>query len=284
MFYLSLAVVSTINATLVPKSYELPFAKQVTTYLTAKEWPEVFELARDWTKPWCKFRPYVTMVMIRELNNRSYVKLCNTADMHVSYRLMTGEMKDQGHGRVIFQDLFTRGGRAAWALSEMYDLNHIPELNAGLSKAEWNKRAKQIAGFITPESLKLRKQVVAYLKIKEWPELQRIAQAWTKLPKADRVHLATMLLPYISRRETVELRNTGDLIILYRWDTGDLKVRPAGQRVEQDLFIKGGRAAWALAQLFPDVKLPELNDGMSREEWYKRTKVITERINEAMTK
>ena len=266
------------------RSHDLFLEELVNDWLTKKDWDHIYMIPLTWAKLPEKKRQAIGKLLLPKLTDRTNVGLINTADLIIYYRIDIGDMKFYGHGWSIPQDLFLIGGRAAYALSQLYDLDTLPELNAGLSKAEWDKRAKQIAGFITPDSLQLRKQVVAYLKTKQWPELQRIAQAWTKLPEADRVHLATMLLPYMSRRETVDLHNTGDLIILYRWDTGDLKVRPAGQRVEQDLFISGGRAAWAFAQLFPKVKLPELNDGMSREEWYNRTKAITERVNEAITK
>ena len=268
------------------RSHPLFVTELVDEFITHKDWHKLFYKPHVWAELNDEKRHPIAKLLLARLTDRTCVGLSNGDSVINLYRQTTGDLAADNAlcGSYVPHDPFLIGGRAAYALSQLYDLDTLPELNAGLSKAEWDKQAKQIAGFITPQSLILREQVVGYFKTNEWPELQRIAQAWTKLPEADRVHLATILLPDVYRRGRIDLRNTGDLIILYRFDTGDLKFRDEGTLVRQDLFISGGRAAWAFAQLFPKVKLPELNDGMSREEWYNRTKAITERVNEAITK
>jgi hypothetical protein len=63
----------------------------------------------------------------------------------IPYRLEKGELQFHGHGLVVSQDLFTMGGRAAWAIGKLLD-EELPELNGGLTADEWANRADEIVG------------------------------------------------------------------------------------------------------------------------------------------
>jgi len=107
-----------------------------------------------------------------------------------------------------------------------------------------------------------RRQAIDYLAAKEWPVLIQTVEAWSGLPKADRARLVEHLTPAVKDRRRVPLEEVQDLIIFYRLSTGDLTYQGHGGIVGQDLFITGGRAAWALEKLL-DVELPELNEGLT---------------------
>ena len=123
-----------------PKS----LAEQVSSCLTHEQWDEVWKPVEAWAKLPAADRAQLVGLLIPALTDVRYVALRDTADLVIWYRLGKGEMKFQGHGWGIDQDLFTTGGRAAWAISRLMDTD-LPELNAGLTADEWAKRAADIA-------------------------------------------------------------------------------------------------------------------------------------------
>jgi hypothetical protein len=128
-----------------------------------------------------------------------------------------------------------------------------------------------------PKSKPLTEQVTAYLTTEQWPEVFRVAwKEWPRLPKADQAKLVGLLVPALTDVRHVGLRNTEDLGIPYRFRTGDLKPQGRGFGVHQDLFTAGGRAAWAISRLL-ETDLPELNGGLTADEWAKRAAEIANR-------
>ncbi len=124
------------------------------------------------------------------------------------------------------------------------------------------------------------KQVAGYLAAEQWPDLFRTVEAWCLLPRADRVRLVGLLAPALESRKRVPLRTPEDLIIMYRWGTGDLEFKGHGGFVNQDLFTVGGRAAWAVEELL-DIGMPELNEGLTFRDWAARVGDIAGLIKSA---
>lgn len=124
------------------------------------------------------------------------------------------------------------------------------------------------------------RQVADYLAAEQWPTLYRTVDAWAVLPKADRVRLVGLLAPALTSRKRVPLKEVEDLIIGYRWSTGDLEFQGHGWIVRQDVFTQGGRAAWAIEKLL-DIELPELNEGLTFMEWAARVDDIAGLIKAA---
>lgn len=133
---------------------------------------------------------------------------------------------------------------------------------------------------VPPENRFMRKQVTDYLAAEKWPAVFQTVEAWSCLPKADRVRLAELLAPAVTNRKRMLLKEVEDLIIPYRVDKGDLTFHGHGLVVRQDLFTTGGRAAWAIARLL-DTDLPELNEGLTADEWAARAADIAGRIKKA---
>jgi hypothetical protein len=122
-------------------------------------------------------------------------------------------------------------------------------------------------------------EVTAFLTDERWPEVRRIAEAWSKRPPAERARLAGELAPALTDRRLVGLRDPEDLIIVHRLLTGDLKWQGHGLVVRQDLFVTGGRAAWAISRLM-DADVPELNAGLTPEQWEGRAAVIARQVKD----
>jgi hypothetical protein len=128
-----------------------------------------------------------------------------------------------------------------------------------------------------PKAKPMTEQVSAYLATEQCPEVIRTAEKeWPRLPKADQARLIGLLVPALTNVRRVGLRDTADLIIPYRNYKGDLKWSGHGGVVRQDLFTTGGRAAWAISRLL-DTDLPELNAGLTADEWAKRAAEIAKR-------
>ena len=132
---------------------------------------------------------------------------------------------------------------------------------------------------INPPELKakpLSDLVSAYLTREAFDDVWKPVEAWAKLPASDRARVVELLVPALTDVRRVGLRDTADLIISYRIDKGDLNFYGHGWIVRQDLFTTGGRAAWAISRLM-DTDLPELNAGLTADEWAKRAADIAKR-------
>jgi hypothetical protein len=129
-----------------------------------------------------------------------------------------------------------------------------------------------------PEVARLRAQVASYLDTKSASELVQTAERWRKLPVEDRVRLVELLSRHLVSTKPARLPDPEDLIIWYRLDKGELTWPGHGLSVRQDVFIVGGRAAWALYWIMGGEDLPELNEGLSRDERQRRVEEILLRV------
>jgi hypothetical protein len=129
-----------------------PLTKQVAAYLASKQWPEVFRTVKAWSKLPKDDQTRLAELLTKSLIDRSPVQLRDTQDLIIPYRLARGELNDRGHGLVVCQDLFTVGGRAAWALSRLLETD-LPYLNDGLTAEEWVKRVADITRRVAPSKV-----------------------------------------------------------------------------------------------------------------------------------
>ncbi len=120
-----------------------------------------------------------------------------------------------------------------------------------------------------PDSAQKRfaEQVSAYLLEPDYPKFLQTVEGWKKLPLGDRARLVGLLGKHLASTERPGVTNPADLMIPYRFKTKDLKPSGHGHFVLHDLFIVGGKAAWAIEQLTGvDARLPEINEGQTKEE------------------
>ncbi|MCU0702403.1 MAG: hypothetical protein MUF18_00240 [Fimbriiglobus sp.] len=127
----------------------------------------------------------------------------------------------------------------------------------------------------------VRELVKTYLAAEKYPAVSKTVKAWERLPKGDQLRLAELLVPSLTDCGRVSLKDPEDMIILYRLETGDLQYQGHGFAVKQDLFTVGGRAAWAIEKLLGD-EMPELNGGLTGDEWARRAADIAKRVKEAV--
>jgi hypothetical protein len=98
---------------------------------------------------------------------------------------------------------------------------------------------------------------------------------YQRMSGGDRRRVVHRMAAYLAARDRVRTTNLDDSIILYRVRRGDMPMRAQGGVVAQDLFIVGGRAAWAIAEI-TGLSIPELNEGLSPQEYQARVDKIIE--------
>lgn len=91
-------------------------------------------------------------------------------------------------------------------------------------------------------------QVAPFLRVTDYPTLHEAVTRWSELPAPDRGRVLELLAPHLEDATRVGLTNPCDLYIPYRAGTGDLREQGHGHVTGQDLFIRGGRAAWGIEQ------------------------------------
>lgn len=71
-------------------------------------------------KSWCLKNYQIAFpYLVSKLSIKEKIGLKNTADLIISCRMNTGDLKFYGHGGVIGEDLFTAAGRVSWILNEI---------------------------------------------------------------------------------------------------------------------------------------------------------------------
>lgn len=113
--------------------------------------------------------------------------------------------------------------------------------------------------------------------------MRHLAETWPKLPQTARARLAAKLLPSLRSMTKAVLAEAGDLNVTYRVNSGEMKAQGMGLTVDQDLFLTGGRAAFAVSCLlsedgFPDPSVAVLDGGLTADEWTKRADAIEAKV------
>ena len=258
--------------------------QQVQNYLAVKPYPELSRTVQAWSKYPDSNRRRLTLKLIDKLSDRTFVGLAKPQDLIIFYRLNTGDLQLQGHGGVVYQDLFLVGGRAAWALSEMYAVRGLPELNAGLSQEEWNKRAKHITARFAPDNLPALQLVQVYMNVQWWWQMDLILQSWSKLSEEQRNRIAKELIERLDDIHETWFRDYQELRAWYG-RLLHLSTPPPRKGLDAQNYLQTatGRAAYALGRLYEINDLPKLLDNPSTKELFAHTKGFAERINKELS-
>ncbi len=121
-------------------------------------------------------------------------------------------------------------------------------------------------------------EIAVVLSEPQWPKVFGAINGWERLPRAARVRLAAKLVPALHTTAFVRPINTADLMVPYRLQTGELKHIGFGLHIQQDVFLSGGRAAFAISRLIGDENLPVLDGGLTAGEWNKRALAIEAKV------
>lgn len=118
---------------------------QFDTLMTSTDWPSLHKPVAGWCVLTDRQKSRILIKLAESLNSNSKVPLVGVQPVLIPYRMKTGELKFAGHGRIVQQDLFFVGGRAAWAIFVLLKDEGLPVLDGGLSAGGWDKRALAIA-------------------------------------------------------------------------------------------------------------------------------------------
>jgi len=121
-------------------------------------------------------------------------------------------------------------------------------------------------------------EVALVLSDHRWPKVMDTIARWEKLPRPVRVRLAMELRPALHTTAFVRPTNTADLMVPYRIRTGELKHVGLGLHVRQDVFLSGGRAAFAIERLTGADDFPTLDGGLTPGEWNGRALAIEAKV------
>ena len=121
-------------------------------------------------------------------------------------------------------------------------------------------------------------EIAVVLSEPQWHLVLKAIGGWETLPRPVRVRLATALVPALHTTAFVRPTNTADLMVPYRLQTGELKHIGFGLLIRQDVFLSGGRAAFAISRLIGDEDLPVLDGGLAAGEWNKRALAIEAKV------
>ena len=104
----------------------------------------------------------------------------------------------------------------------------------------------------------------------EWASVCDLPDAWRKeFNEREMKRLIVALLRRLSSTKAVKLDNVADLAVKSRVKAKKMTFEGHGMLIDQDVFIEGGRSAWAVEQLL-DCHLPAIEEGLSKEELSRR--------------
>ncbi|MFO0849784.1 MAG: hypothetical protein U0871_14705 [Gemmataceae bacterium] len=218
-----------------------------------KDCPTLHKVISDWKSLGLLSRVRLVDALTPHLTDQTKVGVANPADLMISYRFKTGELKFYGHGWGPGQDLFLVGGKAAWAINVLMGPDGestssavgLPELDGGLTKEEWDRRAGVIKQYVAQF-----REISIFLTEQDYPTLVGIRDGWRGRPLADRLRLIEAFEPHVDNLTEIGLTNHLGLNIPSRLKRGQLQnVPPFKWVVEQDLFVAAGRATWAVETL-----------------------------------
>lgn len=241
----------------------------VSAFIAEPDLPALLKTQESWKRLSLSKRVRLAELFATHLPNRTKVGVKRPADLIISSRVNSGELKLYGHGWMPGQDLFLIGGKAAWAISELMAPCEIPwgqgvtlpELDGTLPAAVWDQRVAEIKRYVSTF-----REVAAYLTTPDYRALVRTRDGWLNRPVAERVRLIEVLEPHLLSPNQPGLTNHRGLNIPSRLKAGQLeRLEFYNDQARHDLFMAAGRSAWTIEPLikakwpFPDLtaELPE---------------------------
>jgi hypothetical protein len=247
---------------------------QVLSFIAESNLDLMFSATHKWLKLPLVSKHLLLDCLAQELESGAKPGLRNSADLIIPYRIRTKELESYGHGAVILQDLFLSAGKAAWGIEVLLGSTQLlPEINEGQTPEQRKKAVAEIR-----ETVAVAKKVLAYLAEPDYPTFQATVDGWQAAGPADRSRVVALLLPHLMDLTVVKpVNHLHKITINYRVATGDVERTNELRRnnTDQDLFVVGGKAAWAIGEITQLGKqLPEFTSGMKRERLERHEKEI----------
>ena len=99
------------------------------------------------------------------------------------------------------------------------------------------------------------------LEERDYEKLRLIRMQMAEAPAEMRKELILSLLRRLQSTKPIGLENFSDVQVESRIASGKMQFLGHGVLIKQDIFIEGGRCAWAIERIL-DVKLPPIREGM----------------------
>ncbi|MBT3291747.1 MAG: hypothetical protein HN380_30675 [Victivallales bacterium] len=77
------------------------------------------DLIREWRRYAPPYREKTLQALASQLTSVTESRMTETGNMAILHRVVSGEMPFPARGTVIVQDIFIKGGRAAWAIEKL---------------------------------------------------------------------------------------------------------------------------------------------------------------------
>lgn len=123
--------------------------------------------------------------------------------------------------------------------------------------------------------------VEAYLTTREFDAVMDPAvRSWRAAAPATRVAVAAALAARLADTSHADIRDVGLFFVPSRGRPNDPAAGQHGVLVRQDVFVVGGRAAWALEMLFGGMVLPELSETLDPQTRSRRVATIREVVRQ----
>ena len=134
------------NTNMVQQTNQVPqlsATHAVDELTTCNDFKKLDQLLQEWSAWPEATKQTLFPALSEQLGSLRELTLTNMEDVAVMGRVKTGKMKWHMHGLMVQQDIFTVGGRAAWALEHLLK-TELPSIEAGLGQDELLKRVKTI--------------------------------------------------------------------------------------------------------------------------------------------
>jgi hypothetical protein len=107
--------------------------------------------------------------------------------------------------------------------------------------------------------------VSKFLQEGDFATCSRSLDEWRTYPASHKLQILSTLANQLRESTEVKLVNLNDTMVLPRLVSGELKGHGHGAVIWQDIFIHGGKAAWAVESLL-DTQLPPITTKSTKEE------------------
>ena len=119
----------------------------------------------------------------------------------------------------------------------------------------------------------VEKQVAAFLAEQDFLKSFNILKPWKTAGANQKMALLEELQKNLNSTKVLPLVNTADMVIVSRLGQGTMVLRGEGLKLQQDVFVTGGKAAWAI-EFILDLRLPPLLEEMTEDDRFTNVKTL----------
>ena len=124
-------------------------------------------------------------------------------------------------------------------------------------------------------------RVAALLQEADYAKVRAMARDWRNLPAEEQRRLIVALLDRIPSQDELKLTNYADTTVASRLRARKMPWFGHGLELRQDVFLVGGRCAWAIERLM-DVSLPEISADLTPQQAAEARLAACYKVIEAM--